>query len=98
MKPIDRFLIENINKLIETPEYQKMLDTYNSWEDRIQSAFKGFLLFLLSADGLHDLEQHRWVHLIVNINVHWRDFPLLLKFKKSFQFCRIFSLHPLSED
>lgn len=47
MKPVDRFLIENIDKLVETPEYQKMLDTYNSWEDKVQSAFKGLLLFII---------------------------------------------------
>ena len=47
MKPIDRFLMENLEKLISTPEYQKMLDTYNSWEDKVQSIFKGALLFLI---------------------------------------------------
>lgn len=46
MKPIDKFLVENIEKLTITAEYQKLLDTYNSWEDRLQNAFKGILIFL----------------------------------------------------
>lgn len=47
MKPVDRFIIENIDKVVATNEYQKMIETYNSWEDKFQSAFKGFLLFLI---------------------------------------------------
>lgn len=47
MKPVDRFIVENIDKLLATPEYQKLLDTYNSWEEKFQSAFKGFLIFMI---------------------------------------------------
>lgn len=47
MKPIDKAIIENVEKITATNEYQKMLDTYNSWDDKIQSAFKGGLIFLV---------------------------------------------------
>ncbi len=47
MKPIDNMVANNVEKFKETAEYQKFLDTYNAWEDKIQNIFKGALLALI---------------------------------------------------
>lgn len=47
MKPIDNIVTTNVEKLKESSEYQKFLDSYNSWEDKIQNGFKAGLLFLV---------------------------------------------------
>jgi hypothetical protein len=46
MKPIDKFIIGQLSNLVETSEYQKFLDLFNSWEDKFQNLFKAGLIFL----------------------------------------------------
>ena len=47
MKPIDKLVLQGVDKLSATNEYQRFMEIYNSWEDNLQSLFKAGMVFIL---------------------------------------------------